>query len=155
MNAARDLSLHLQKKHNPYANKTFEFLLKTYPVFPIHSKEQHDHFKEIFLGLIRKKKEIELSSEELSGIDNYIGMLKLVISDYESKKYEFEKAAPAEILNDLKEMNNLTQNELADLLGVQQPQVSRILRGERRLTAEQIARLSKRFNVSPSLFFSK
>jgi len=46
----------------------------------------------------------------------------------------------------------LTQADLEDEIGAQ-PYVSDILRGKKRLTSEQIGKLSKRFGVSPAVFF--
>jgi HTH-type transcriptional regulator/antitoxin HigA len=48
--------------------------------------------------------------------------------------------------------NDLKQRDLLDVFGTPSI-VSEVLHGERRLTTEHIRTLSKRFHVSPEVFF--
>ena len=57
----------------------------------------------------------------------------------------------AEMLQYLMEEHGLTQSDLPEVGS--QGVVSEILRGKRELNVRQIRALSKRFNVSPSVFF--
>jgi HTH-type transcriptional regulator/antitoxin HigA len=57
----------------------------------------------------------------------------------------------AEVLAFLMEQNNLTQSELPEIGS--QSHVSKVLSGERNLTRDQIGDLSKRFGVSPAVFY--
>ena len=50
------------------------------------------------------------------------------------------------------EANELRQKDLVDVFGTESI-VSDVLNGKRELTKEQIRRLSKRFHVSPAVFF--
>lgn len=80
-------------------------------------------------------------------------LLELVaknIEAYESQHYATPVATPIEMLEFLMEQHGLEQGDLPEIGG--QPLVSKVLSGERKLTVEHIKKLSKRFNVSPSVF---
>src|SRR5271165_3701389 len=79
-------------------------------------------------------------------------LLTLLIEDFEEKHYPLEAASPVEVLNELLRANNLKQKDLLDVFGTPSI-VSEVLRGKRRLTTEHIRRLSRRFHVSPEVFF--
>jgi HTH-type transcriptional regulator/antitoxin HigA len=79
-------------------------------------------------------------------------LLTLLIEDFEEKRYSLHAAKPADALNELMLSNNLRQKDLLDVFGTPSI-VSEVLRGKRRLTTEHIRRLSRRFHVSPEVFF--
>ena len=151
--AAPKIPLKIETKINHYANETFTQLMHEHPIFPIRKAKEHSYFKEIMVQAIRELKNGMLTDEQLEGLRKYVEMLKMVLAEYESRHFAFEKPAVMEILEFLKTSNNLTQADIAEILGVSQAQVSRILGGERELTREQIRKLSQKFNVSPALFF--
>jgi HTH-type transcriptional regulator/antitoxin HigA len=79
-------------------------------------------------------------------------LLTLLIEEFEEHHYALKAVGPIDILNELMMANNLKQKDLLDVFG--NPSiVSEILRGKRRLTTEHIRRLSRRFHVSPEVFF--
>lgn len=57
-----------------------------------------------------------------------------------------------DVLTELMSANNLKQCDLALLFG-SESMVSEILNGKRELNKHQMERLSRRFKVSPALFF--
>lgn len=57
-----------------------------------------------------------------------------------------------DVLTELMLANNLKQCDLARLFG-SESMVSEILNGKRELNKHQMERLSRRFKVSPALFF--
>ena len=59
-------------------------------------------------------------------------------------------ASPLDVLRHLLEANSLTGADLARLLDVSRSLSSRILSGERQLTAGHIATLSRRFKIDPA-----
>jgi len=61
---------------------------------------------------------------------------------------------PIDVLRFLLDQNKLSQRAIAAELGSEST-VSRVLSGKRRLNRDHIARLSRRFHVSPSVFFGK
>jgi HTH-type transcriptional regulator/antitoxin HigA len=57
------------------------------------------------------------------------------------------------MLRHLMDSNNLRQVDLLDVFGTASV-ASEVLRGKRELSKTHITRLSRRFHVSPALFFS-
>ncbi len=101
-----------------------------------------------FFQKIRSAGENNLSKGEIE----FLQVLATLIKDFESKHYSFEKPSPVELLKYLMEEHGLTQNDLAEDFGGQAT-VSLVLSGKRDFTKAHIEKLSKRFNVSPALFF--
>jgi HTH-type transcriptional regulator/antitoxin HigA len=79
-------------------------------------------------------------------------LLTLLIEDFEERHYALKAASPIEVLSELMLANNLRQKDLLDVFGT--PSIaSEVLSGKRKLNAEHIRRLSRRFKVSPEVFF--
>lgn len=81
-------------------------------------------------------------------------LLNLVASNiavYENQHYPTKKITAIEMIKFLMEEHGLGQEDLPEIGS--QSLVSKILSGERHLTLEHIRRLSKRFGVSPNVFF--
>lgn len=72
------------------------------------------------------------------------------IEAYEEQNFKLKKASAKEILKFLMQEHQLTQSKLPEIGS--QPLVSKILKGDRKLTADRIVKLVKRFNVSPMVF---
>jgi HTH-type transcriptional regulator/antitoxin HigA len=83
---------------------------------------------------------------------NLAEVLTLLIESYEEEHYPIRSASPVEVLKELMEANNLRQKDLAPMLGSESV-VSEVLHGSRQLNRNHIEKLSKRFKVSPALFF--
>jgi len=111
----------------------------------ITSDEQNERYISVLLELERRD---HLSTSE----KNYAELLTLLIEDYEEKRYPIKSATPIEVLTELMASNNLKQKDLVPIFGAEST-VSAVLRGKRALTKKHIERLSKRFHVSPALFF--
>lgn len=86
-------------------------------------------------------------SKEISSLVNFIAKN---IAAYENRHALKEKLTPIEMLKFLMEEHQLAQNDLPEIGS--QSLVSKILSGERQLTAEHIRKLAGRFNVSPTIF---
>jgi HTH-type transcriptional regulator/antitoxin HigA len=84
---------------------------------------------------------------------HYIELLTVLIEAWDNTHHAIENATPVEVLQSLMAANNLKQKDLAAMLGTESI-VSEVLKGKRKLTVEHIARLSKRFKVSPAVFFA-
>lgn len=88
--------------------------------------------------------------------DRATSLLSLIASNietYENKRYLSKKVSPIETLKFLMDEHGLGQDDLPEIGS--QSLVSKILNGERQLTLEHIHSLSKRFGVSPAVFFSE
>jgi len=81
-----------------------------------------------------------------------IELLTLLIERYEQEHYTVPKASSADVLRFLIEQHGLRQRDLARELGGESV-VSEMLSGKRKLNAVHIEQLSKRFHVSPAVFF--
>lgn len=75
-----------------------------------------------------------------------------MIETYEEEHHAIRAASPMDVLTELMSANNLKQCDLALLFG-SESMVSEILNGKRELNKHQMERLSRRFKVSPALFF--
>jgi HTH-type transcriptional regulator/antitoxin HigA len=112
---------------------------------PIASEAQNDYYTEVLYNLERRGK---LSAAE----EKYAELLTVLIEAYEEEHYPIRAASPVEVLAELMVANNLKQKDLAPLFGSESI-VSEILNRKRELNKSQIEKLSRRFNVSPAVFF--
>ncbi len=111
----------------------------------ITSEAQHELYVSALLELDRRS---QLTAAE----KNFAELLTLLIEAYEEKHHSIRSASPVEVLQELLSANDLRQKDLVPQLGSESI-VSEILSGKRELNKSHIAKLSKRFNVSPEVFF--
>jgi HTH-type transcriptional regulator/antitoxin HigA len=111
----------------------------------IHSERQLEQYTNALYELTAKPTP---TPDEERAID----LLTLLIERYESDRFPIPDASPVEVLRFLLESNGLAQRSIAPELG-SEATVSLILSGKRPLTRDHIARLSRRFRVSPAVFF--
>ena len=111
----------------------------------IHSEKQNERCLAMLEKLDQKDK---LSPAE----QRLAELLTLLVEDFEEKAYVLKPASPLEIVNELMEANGLKQKDLVDVFGTPSI-VSEVLNGKRGLTIEHIKKLSRRFHVSPEVFF--
>ena len=79
-------------------------------------------------------------------------LLTLLIEDFEEKHYAVPRSGPLATVRFLMDQHSLKQKDLTDIFGT--PSItSEVLSGKRELNKEHIRQLSKRFKVSPELFF--
>lgn len=83
----------------------------------------------------------------------FLHILGTLISEYEQKNCPMPDIHPVEVLRFLMKEHGLTQSELPEIGN--QAKVSDILGGKRQLNKQDIEALSKRFNLSPDIFFPK
>jgi HTH-type transcriptional regulator/antitoxin HigA len=111
----------------------------------IHSEEQLETYTK---ALFRLTSIESPSNEQVEAID----LLTLLIERYEEEHFAIPQASPVEVLRFLLEQHGLKQRDLAADLGGESV-VSEVLSGRRKLNATHIESLSKRFHVSPAVFF--
>ena len=75
-----------------------------------------------------------------------------LIEAYEEEHLAIPDASPVEVLRALMEANGLRQKDLVAIFGTESI-VSEVLHGKRDLNKSHIEKLSKRFQVSPAVFF--
>jgi HTH-type transcriptional regulator / antitoxin HigA len=84
--------------------------------------------------------------------EDLVKLLTLLIDAYEKRRFPVSAATPSEVLEQLIAAHGLKQKDVADIFGAEST-VSAIISGKRPLTRDHIEKLSKRFNVSPAVFF--
>ena len=97
--------------------------------------------------------ELDRKGNRMSAAERRVAeLLTLLIEDFEEKHYSLKASSPLDVLNELMLANNLKQKDLVDVFGT--PSIaSEVLAGKRRLNTDHIRRLSRRFKVSPEVFF--
>jgi HTH-type transcriptional regulator/antitoxin HigA len=112
----------------------------------IRSEAENDRY-------ILRLEELDCKGNRMSAAERRMAeLLTLLIEDFEEKHYALKAARPVDVLAELMLANNLKQKDLLDVFGTPSI-VSEVLRGKRKLTTEHIRRLSRRFQVSPEVFF--
>ncbi|MGB2621771.1 MAG: helix-turn-helix domain-containing protein [Candidatus Acidiferrum sp.] len=111
----------------------------------ITSERQHQEYLAVLDKLARKERPTSVE-------EKYAELLMALIEAYEEEHHAIPEAPPVEVLRALMEANDLRQKDLAPILGTESI-VSEVLRGKRELNRGQIEKLSKRFRVSPAVFF--
>jgi HTH-type transcriptional regulator/antitoxin HigA len=135
----------VEKMTTSTANTIYGKLLAKALPKVIQSEKENDRYMKMLLGLEQKN---TLTREEKDLVD----LLTLLIEDFEEKHYQLPKASPIEVIIFLMDQHGLKQKDLTDVFGTPSI-VSEVLNGKRDLNKEHITRLSKRFHVSPELFF--
>jgi HTH-type transcriptional regulator / antitoxin HigA len=90
------------------------------------------------------------SSSEAEAVE----LLTLLVERYEQAHYPIPAADPISVVRFLIEQQHLTQRDLIPQFGSESA-VSMFLAGQRKLTLEQVRRLSARFKLPADLFISK
>ncbi len=111
----------------------------------IRSDEELAEYTRALFALTAKPKPTAAEQEA-------VNLLTILIEQYETVRYPVPKGRGAEALRQLLKWNGLTQRGVATEMGCI-ANVSFVMRGERKFTRSHIARLSKRFHVSPNVFF--
>jgi HTH-type transcriptional regulator/antitoxin HigA len=111
----------------------------------IHSDEELALYTEALFELTAKTKTTPDEEEA-------IGLLTLLIEQYEDEHYPIPPTDPVSVLRILMENHHLSQKDLIPEFGAEST-VSLVLSGKRKMNRDHIARLSKRFHVSPAVFF--
>jgi HTH-type transcriptional regulator/antitoxin HigA len=112
---------------------------------PITSERQHEQYLSVLDKLASKEKP---TTEE----EKYAEVLMTLIEVYEEEHHSVPDASPVEVLRTLMDANDLRQKDLVPIFGSESI-VSEVLHKKRDLNKTHIEKLSKRFNVSPALFF--
>jgi HTH-type transcriptional regulator/antitoxin HigA len=111
----------------------------------IHNEEQLEAYTKALYSLTQLQ---EPTSSEVEAIE----LLTVLIERYEEEHFPIPIASPADVLKFLLDRHDLKQRDIASELGGESV-VSEVLSGKRRLNASHIELLSKRFHVSPAVFF--
>ena len=112
---------------------------------PITSERQHEQY---LVVLDRLASKASATTEE----EKYAEVLMTLIEAYQEEHHSIPGASPVEVLRTLMDANDLRQKDLAPIFGSESI-VSEVLHKKRVLNKTHIEKLSKRFSVSPAVFF--
>ncbi len=112
---------------------------------PITSERQHREYLSVLDKLASKDNPTD---EE----EKYAEVLMALIEAYEEEHHSIPDASPVDVLRTLMDANDLRQKDLASIFGSESI-VSEVLHRKRGLNKAHIEKLSKRFNISPAVFF--
>jgi len=112
---------------------------------PITSERQHREY----LSVLDKLASKENPTDEQ---EKYAEVLMALIEAYEEEHHSVPDASPVDVLRTLMDANDLRQKDLASIFGSESI-VSEVLHRKRGLNKAHIEKLSKRFNISPAVFF--
>lgn len=112
---------------------------------PITSERQHEEYLSVLDKLAARENP---TREE----EKYAEVLLTLIGAYEEEHYTIPNASPIEVLRALMEANGLRQKDLLSIFGSESI-VSEVLHRRRALNKSHIEKLSKRFRISPAVFF--
>ena len=122
-----------------------KYALEVSSPMPITSERQHEEYLSVLDKLASKERP---TAEE----EKYAQVLVTLVEAYEEDHDSIPDASPVEVLRTLMDANNLRQKDLAPIFGAESI-VSEVLHGKRGLNRTHIEKLSKRFRVSPAVFF--
>ena len=112
----------------------------------IRTEQENEAYTEILYELDSRGRNLTAAEKELSDL------LTLLIENFEETRYRLPRANPLEALRFLMDQHGLKQKDLVKVFGTASI-VSEVLSAKRELSKEHIKRLSRRFHVSPELFF--
>ncbi|MFY9947775.1 MAG: hypothetical protein WAK27_03705 [Candidatus Sulfotelmatobacter sp.] len=121
-------------------------LLSTTLPAVIRTEAENERYTAMLQDLDRRGSRLSAAEKRMAQL------LTLLIEDFEEKHYALKPSDPVSVLRELILANNLRQKNLLDIFGTPSI-ISEVLHGKRQLTTEHIRRLSRRFHVSPEVFF--
>jgi antitoxin component HigA of HigAB toxin-antitoxin module len=124
-------------------------LIRRLPLWPIESAAVHRRALALANELLTKK----AHSGRLSrGEAGYLSVLVELVERYEKAQYPRRRVSDGEMLTHLIEAKGVTHVQVERDTGVAAPTISAIIAGRRRLTRDQIGKLSAFFQVAPTVF---
>jgi HTH-type transcriptional regulator / antitoxin HigA len=124
-------------------------LIRQMPLWPIKSADAHRRAVVLANKLLEKKAETGKLSRGESG---YLSVLIELLADYEKAKFPRKRVGDGEMLAHLIEAKDVTQVQVERDTGIASPTLSAVIAGRRRLTRDQIGKLSAYFGVKPTAF---
>jgi HTH-type transcriptional regulator/antitoxin HigA len=114
---------------------------------PITPERQHREYLSVMDKLASKD---HPTNEE----EKYAEVLRALIEAYEEEHHFFPDVSPMQVLGTLLDAKDLRQKDLVPIFG-SESMVSEVWNKKRDLNRAHIEKLSKRFNISPAVFFSR
>jgi len=126
-------------------NAEYRRIRKRVPLGVLHSEKEYNEAVAVVDKILD-----EIGQNEAHPLADLAEALALFIHSYEAEHFPLSESTGPEILKSLMEEHGLKQSDLPEIGS--QGVISEILSGKRELNIRQIARLAKRFAVSPAAF---
>lgn len=123
----------------------YQELLVDYTPRPVRSEREYRRTMRLIDGLMKKPGLSRAESELLE-------LLATLAEQYESIEYPTPQASQADLLAHLIDARGITQAELARQTGVPPSVITNVLKGRRKISQANIARLAAYFHVSAAEF---
>jgi HTH-type transcriptional regulator / antitoxin HigA len=124
-------------------------LIRQLPLWPIESAAVYRRGLALANRLLKKK----AAGGRLSrGEAGYLSVLIELVEDYERASFPRKRVSDGEMLAHLIESKRVTHVQVERNTGVAATTISAVLAGRRRLTRDQIGRMSAYFGVAPTAF---
>lgn len=149
---AKTLEKKLKPLGMPVGGGLLRWLYLNLPPQPIKTRKMHRSYSRAIRILMRERESGSLDTASREAVGKYLSAVIPFVEQYEKMEFPLGSATPEDMLRFFMEEHDLSQYDLAKELGGQ-PVVSDVLRGKRKLSREQIERLSKRFGVAPATFY--
>lgn len=146
------LERRLKTFEEPLSNSLLKWLYIHIPPQPLTNKKMHQDYAQSVSVLMEELEMGEFQGQDKEAVEKHLNAVIHFIDDYEKKRFPSKDVTPEEMLKFLMEQHSLTQSDLADILGGQSA-VSYVINGKRKLTREQISKLSRHFHVSEATFY--
>lgn len=117
------------------------------PLLSIRNEREYDKAVKLMNQLVD-----EVGDNERHPLYSFLDTLGTVMHSYEEQNHPMPKTSGSGVLKFLMDEHGLKQSELPEVGS--QGVVSEVLNGRRELNTRQIGALSKRFGVSPAVFFA-
>jgi HTH-type transcriptional regulator / antitoxin HigA len=124
-----------------------KYALEVSSPMPITTGRQHKEYLSVLDKLASKD---HPTNEE----EEYAEVLMTLIEACEEERHAVPDASSMEVLRALMDANDLLQKDLVPIFGTESI-VSEVLHKKRNLNRTHIEKLSKRFHVSPAVFFPR
>jgi HTH-type transcriptional regulator/antitoxin HigA len=112
---------------------------------PITSERQHEQYLSVL-------EQLASIASPTPAEEKYAEVLMTLIEAYEEEHHSIPDASPVDVLRALMHAQDLRQKDLVPVFGSESI-VSEVLHKKRALNKTHIEKLSKRFHVSPAVFF--
>jgi HTH-type transcriptional regulator/antitoxin HigA len=122
-----------------------KLLVKVLPQ-PISTEREYDQAVKV-AGQLMEKGESKLSPEE----GKLLGLLGILIEDYDDRRYPLADQDPVEVLTELMAVRSLTAKDLWPVFG-SKGAVSDVLNRRRAVSKSQAKKLAQFFHVTADLF---
>ena len=121
-------------------------LIRRFPLRPLSSDEDLDRAIDMMDELTERLDELD------EGERDYLDVFSSIIEVYEDEHVPIPATTDAELLRYLIEAKGVTQAQTAKECGIVESTLSAVIAGRRPLNRDHIGRLSRYFDVEPSVF---